>query len=64
MLLKPSDEKNPACQTVVHLPLDSESALSFKLDSANLKTPSEHTVMLMHSPLEIQWTHKVDPNKS
>jgi carbonic anhydrase len=62
--MKPSDELNPACQTVVHLPLDSESALSFKLDAAHFKTPSEHTVMLMHSPLEIQFEHKVDPNKS
>lgn len=62
MVVKPA-EGNMG-QTVVHLPNDPRSAVSGNLTKAHFKTPSEHTVMLQHSPLEIQWEHEVNLNKT
>jgi carbonic anhydrase len=40
--------ENPMAYTVVHPPEDPDSALSFKMVKAHIKSPSEHTVTLQH----------------
>lgn len=54
----------PLATTVVHVPEDPDSALSFNLVRVSIKSPSEHTINLQHYPLELQFEHDLDLNHS